>query len=329
VQGDFTPAKYYLQQVISKPANAEISETALQLLNYLISFEQETMQLAQSEGTSFEKVESLSKLWQCKEALAEIAKVNMDVLTKEQKSSLQYYQGMCLEEMGDKKAAVKSYVAAIKSAGNSDMARDANRRIFIVGHQDEENGESMRNVALQLNESLQDSSLDTLVAIADSMPKAPPAPEEPLLAQVANTTNKESTDTAITTTTMDTMDTLQTMDPIDTAMDTMDEMDTPQITQSEPKASYDTTDFLAFIENEVAAVEKEIAQNTPTLEPEDDAMDATKQEELIEEKAIKKEAPAPKKVTLYSPVRLTTKDGKAFYGILMTDKNAPIIKVQL
>jgi len=162
ILGQDEAARELYLQLMSEYQGDNIGITATQLLDFLNEFEGEETKIANSQMDHRSKAVYLTKLLKCEEALQAIAEASS--LSAQDASYLNYYKGICLEEMGEKTEAIQAYGKSIASSGNSEVAKDANRRIFMIASESRKS-QPLRDMSLRLNRVLQDSALDSLKKI--------------------------------------------------------------------------------------------------------------------------------------------------------------------
>jgi tetratricopeptide (TPR) repeat protein len=152
ILGEVSQARNLFLQVIQEHGDSQLGVTASILLAYLERFVHEGGRVASGGMKRQERAVNLAELFQCKEALMVIDSLD----AKESlKASTAYYKGLCLEELGDKLGATKSYAKSIKGSEDLTLSRDANRRLLIIGSQISPSN-SIRNSAIRMNQTFQD-----------------------------------------------------------------------------------------------------------------------------------------------------------------------------
>lgn len=162
ILGQDQPARELYHELIRAYQGDNIGITATELLSFLNEFEGEESKIASSQMDHRSKAVYLTKLLKCEEALKIIAKASR--LSPQDESYLNYYKGICLEEMGEKNEAIQAYGKSIASSGKSDVAKDANRRIFMIASESKQS-KSLKEMSLRINKVLRDSTLDSLEKI--------------------------------------------------------------------------------------------------------------------------------------------------------------------
>jgi len=275
VLGQDSIAEHKYNKVIEEHEDKQIARTAETLLSYLKQFSIEKEKVAKQED-NYAKAEKLTKLLKCDEAMATFSRLKN--LTPKQKSQMEYYKGMCLEETGNKAKAAKAYISAISSGGVSDLSRDANRRLFAVSRTMAQ-GQEIATQSKKLGKALKDRTLERMLA---SVPK-----------KEDQTASEEQ----------------QQRDP------------SPKPLLS--SASQEMAEDFA----EIMPDEKELQQLTQTMERVKENVEHTVRQERLKriEEARQRELNIPRRL---SPIRIRDKDGKVFYGQLLTEPDAPVLKVK-
>jgi tetratricopeptide (TPR) repeat protein len=157
VQGEFDIARSKLRQVTAAYRDQPIGGTAATLLGYLDLFVQEKNRVLATKMRPAEKAARLAMLFQCGQNTDELEKLARQA--PDFSDRLYYLQGRCLEERGQKKAAVHSYIRVLRNSGDASLLVDANRRIFMTGGHWADSGQNVQRLALELNAVLQDTVL--------------------------------------------------------------------------------------------------------------------------------------------------------------------------
>jgi len=160
ILGDFADAKKFYMSVIKDYGDINVAVTAALLLRYIEGFRSEIEKVVKYRD-SVEKGEKLYKLIAYRESLEVLNRVERSVSAGE-KSKIKYFKGRTLEELGDADKAVDIYQEIVMDDTKSPYARDANRRIFIMGGL-AAGGEKIRNLARKNNRLLDDSLFEKLV----------------------------------------------------------------------------------------------------------------------------------------------------------------------
>jgi len=163
VLGEFDAARDTLRLVIGKYRAQPMGLTAAALLGYLESFVSEQERVQASGMSALEKATRLSMLFGCRQGIAELEKLAQ--LSPKSADRLYYQKGRCLEEQGQKKEAVRSYIQVLEKSVDAGLLVDANRRIYMAGSQLADSGQGVRQLALELNKVLKDTVLQEMQAM--------------------------------------------------------------------------------------------------------------------------------------------------------------------
>lgn len=127
---EYEKARSIYQQVIKDYMGMGVSTASEILLHYMDEFKKESDSILQNKDGDIQKGEKLINLLNHKVAL----KVLKDVKGSNpaEKARLEYYKGICFEELGNKKEAINSYVRSIQSDITNSAALYANRRIYTI-----------------------------------------------------------------------------------------------------------------------------------------------------------------------------------------------------
>lgn len=159
------PAMQKYQEVIQKHADEDLGVVASLLLQHLKSVIYEEQLLQERNITAMARARKLTHLLRCETALPLLD--SLEKIKGGPPGEIHYLRGYCLEESGQRKVAAQSYIRAIKVSGKSELAQDANRRLFLIGDQ-LEGGETLKKASLEMNQVLQDTAL-TKLHVVDSL----------------------------------------------------------------------------------------------------------------------------------------------------------------
>lgn len=171
--GSMDQARTLYLDVISTQKNNEQGVTASLLLQHLDQILADRLALNQSSLSAMEKAQKAPMLIQCKELLHSLDAGNHN---PREQASVYLVRGLCEEESGNKYKAMKNYLGAIEVADSKVTARDANRRLYIMGKQINDGGR-IKTISQRFNESLRDTTLKRMDSITDSMPSQTDSPE--------------------------------------------------------------------------------------------------------------------------------------------------------
>jgi tetratricopeptide (TPR) repeat protein len=170
--GEIPKAKDLYQRVIAQNRHNDQGVTASLLLQHLDQIVLEQKNLLNAELPELVRARKMPLLMQCN-ALLNSLKPEDQAGPAEQAEVLMV-RGLCEEEIGNKGQALKNYLGAIKVAGNDSLARDANRRVYLMGTQIT-NGKRIEALAEQINQSLGDTMLVSMgrqnLATTKSLPQ--------------------------------------------------------------------------------------------------------------------------------------------------------------
>lgn len=162
--GNMEQARTLFLNVISTQKNNEQGVTASLLLQHLDQILADRVALNQSSLSPMEKARKAPMLIQCKELLHSL---NASNINPREQASVYLVRGLCEEESGNKYNAMKNYLGAIEVAESKVTARDANRRLYIMGKQINDGGR-IKTISQRFNESLRDSTLKKMDSITDT-----------------------------------------------------------------------------------------------------------------------------------------------------------------
>ncbi|OHD79315.1 MAG: hypothetical protein A2355_17170 [Spirochaetes bacterium RIFOXYB1_FULL_32_8] len=127
---DYQTAQKVYQKIIDEYTGTGAAAAAEILKHYLEEFNKERDRILQESGNSLKKGEKLVFLLNHNIALKVLKEVK-ETNTSE-KSILEYYKGICFDELGNKKDAIESFILSIQADIKSPAARYANRRIYTI-----------------------------------------------------------------------------------------------------------------------------------------------------------------------------------------------------
>lgn len=162
--GNMDQARTLFLNVISTQNNNEQGVTASLLLQHLDQILADRVALNQSSLSPMEKARKAPMLIQCKELLHSL---NSSNINPREQASVYLVRGLCEEESGNKYKAMKNYLGAIEVAESKVTARDANRRLYIMGKQINDGGR-IKTISQRFNESLRDTTLKKMDSITDT-----------------------------------------------------------------------------------------------------------------------------------------------------------------
>lgn len=161
ILGDYNEAKKLYISVIKDYGDINVAVTAALLLRYMEGFRSEIERVVKTEKDSIEKGEKLYKLIAYRESINVLNRVEKSV-PKSEKSHVKYIKGRTYEELGETDRAVDIYQDIVLEHTTSQYARDANRRIFIVGGLSAAN-KKVRELAIKNSLMLKDETFGKLV----------------------------------------------------------------------------------------------------------------------------------------------------------------------
>jgi tetratricopeptide (TPR) repeat protein len=161
ILGDFDNARKLYISVIKDFGEINVAVTAALLLRYIEGFRSEIERVVKNEKDSIEKGEKLYKLIAYRESIEVLNRVEKTVPQSE-KAHISYIRGRTYEELGDTGKAIDIYQDIVMENSSSQYAKDANRRIFIVGGLSAENAK-VRELAMKNSAMLNDNAFGKLV----------------------------------------------------------------------------------------------------------------------------------------------------------------------
>lgn len=159
--GQKSRGRQHYQNVIRNHPQDDLGVVAAQLLKHLDAFEEDQLKLAQSSLPALPKARKLVQLLDCAEAVRILDTLQT---TADESAEKLLLQARCAEENGKKGEAAKAYLEAIATAGQTDIARDANRRLYLLSSTIPDSS-AMRATAIQINETLQDSLITSFQSL--------------------------------------------------------------------------------------------------------------------------------------------------------------------
>jgi hypothetical protein len=172
--GEYEKAKKKFLDIIKNFQNEDVAITAARLLRFLEELEEEVRKVKESDDNPITKSEKLYKLIAFKEALEILDKVveEEDGIS----DKVDYLRARCYEETGEKETSVQIYQDIIDDSieqqeYNSDIAKQANRRILLVSTTEEE-GEKIKELSKKNNELISDPDFSELLNTATKLETA-------------------------------------------------------------------------------------------------------------------------------------------------------------
>ncbi len=178
--GKTDQARDLFGKVILVHGGSDLGAMASSLLSYLEILIREREVVRQGGFDVLTKARKMSALLQCRELLA-IENI-AGVKESSPQTELTMLHARCKEEVGDRAGAIVDYSEVILRGGSGEFARDANRRLFILGSQVNDGGK-LQAISLRVNQSLQDSSIGRMQGLEASLASLPrsipvaPAPD--------------------------------------------------------------------------------------------------------------------------------------------------------
>ncbi|HSQ41176.1 MAG TPA: tetratricopeptide repeat protein [Fibrobacteraceae bacterium] len=168
--GSLDSARTAFHEVIQQHPSDDLGQTAKALLDYMEGLIQERAVVLKSGFDPLTRARKMSALLQCRELLSSPERPTDSAGQME----MMMLRARCEEELGHVSAAVRDYGGVIRLAGQNELARDANRRLYVLGGRIRE-GRRLQKAAMQINQALQDSSLQTMQDLQSSLPDAQPS----------------------------------------------------------------------------------------------------------------------------------------------------------
>ncbi len=167
LMGKFNEAKKTFKEIISNYNDDTISITAAILLNYIDNINSEISRVKKTPD-SIKKGEKLFRLVAFRESLGVLDRIQ-DNASDGEKINIKYYRARCLEELSKKDEAIDCYQEIISDSPKSEFAKNANRRIYLMGVLDY-NGSTMTNLARWNNKIIKDPGLDKMITDNSRIP---------------------------------------------------------------------------------------------------------------------------------------------------------------
>lgn len=165
-------ARRYYEEVISVHNDDNLGLVAALLLQHMDSFEAEELRLSKASMPALKKARKMVQLLRCKDAIR-----ILDTLQVASKDASEKYllEARCAEESGQQERAAQKYLKAIASDSSKVIARDANRRLFLLA-QSASDTSGLQAISVQLNTLLQDSLVESFRTDSQNRPsKSEPA----------------------------------------------------------------------------------------------------------------------------------------------------------
>lgn len=173
--GEVDLARASYERVIESHRDDDLGVTATLLLRHLETILQERVALLRSDIDQVTKARKMAALLQCKDVLESF---DPDAIqNNEARTEVLMLRARCEEELGNKNSALEQYVRVIRTAGETEVARDANRRVFLLGSQTAQ-GERIREAAVRVNRRLQDPSFKRMQEWESAAPRVEMDPRE-------------------------------------------------------------------------------------------------------------------------------------------------------
>lgn len=159
--GNYQESKTHYKEIIRNHPNEDIAITATVLLRYLEGFQEEYKKIMKSEKNSIEKSKKLATLLAHKDAMDTLEKVEKKASPKE-RERIEYMKARMYDEMGKTEKSVKTYLKIITKNPESEYAKKANRRVYIMGSRLGKDN-AIKKIAKKTNEAIKDKVLDEMV----------------------------------------------------------------------------------------------------------------------------------------------------------------------
>lgn len=151
--GNTQQATTFFELVKQTHAGKSMAWTAQQLLDHMSALQNERQQLSQRELPSLQKARKHVYLMECKIAMQILDSL---LLTNNEQAEKLVLQGLCAEEKGQTKQAAQRYLKAVEAGKKSSVARQANRRLFLLSERAPDTL-ALKAASLQINAQLQDT----------------------------------------------------------------------------------------------------------------------------------------------------------------------------
>lgn len=159
-------ARRYYEEVISVHNDDNLGLVAALLLQQMDSFEAEELRLSKSSMPALKKARKMVQLLRCKDATRILD--TLQVASKEESEKF-LLEARCAEESGQQEVAAQKYLKAIASDSSKHIARDANRRLFLLAKNSSDSS-GLQAISVQLNTVLQDSLVESFRAESQNRP---------------------------------------------------------------------------------------------------------------------------------------------------------------
>lgn len=158
----YKKAKIKYLRIMNDYGNEDIAITASLLLHYLNGFTKEQKRIIENELDSIEKGERLFKLMAYRKSIKILDKMLADS-SKTEREKIYYILARSNEELGNTETALKKYMELILHSPDSLYAKQANRRMYLIG--DNSCNDAIKNCAIKLSRSFyNDKILDSVIS---------------------------------------------------------------------------------------------------------------------------------------------------------------------
>ncbi len=159
LSGDFEAAEKDYLAVMNDYPHHSLAMTASVLLNYLNVFRMEQRIAASASLPIAQKLRRMTSLLNFRQAIALLEKAPDP--GGDHTGLIDFYRGVCHEELGEYEKAVQSYLSVLRFGTKSEAAKYANRRLFFIAARSK-NGAAIRAQAVNLSYLLKDRVMDRI-----------------------------------------------------------------------------------------------------------------------------------------------------------------------
>lgn len=169
--GKFNAADMEYRKVIAGQRDNDLGVTATLLQQFSMTLEKERQAILKSSADALTRAAKMAQLGQCD--ITDSIINGIGGLTNDQEAQKNLIRGQCFEHRGKKKQASQAYLTAIAQGASLETAKNANRRLLMIGSQLEgEEKIEVQRISKVLNDVLKDSVFETIVKTAPVEPSS-------------------------------------------------------------------------------------------------------------------------------------------------------------
>ncbi|OGJ90906.1 MAG: hypothetical protein A2268_09695 [Candidatus Raymondbacteria bacterium RifOxyA12_full_50_37] len=169
MNGEFDKARSSYEEIIGRFPDSETAMVSWKLLDFLNTMD-DSLKVIQKEGIrNIQYGKKLYLLMDYKNAIAVFADIEKKSRSDNDFAEVAFLKGRCHEELGENGLAIENYKTAIEKAPISSWAKDANRRILIIGEFYERDKQISQIAFNRLKEYRDENFFDELSTFSDIM----------------------------------------------------------------------------------------------------------------------------------------------------------------